>query len=149
MTVTLMELSIYAVSLGVLVALWLIYGIGTGTWNPVYVFLGNDGRPSTSKFQWFLWTVVILFSMSAISAARVMRGAPEPISTLPVNLLVVLGLSGITMVTAKGITTLYVRSGRLKKPSTSFKSMSALFLDDENAPDLGKIQMMGVLPGSK
>jgi len=39
------------------------------SWNTVNLFRGIDGRLSTSKFQFFVWTVVIIFSYIAVYTA--------------------------------------------------------------------------------
>src|SRR5690242_7543055 len=94
----------YLVAVGVLALLWLIYRVLSGSWNPLLVVCGADGRPSTSKLQLWLWTLVVLFAYVAIYTARASHGHFEPISQLPANVLIALGLSVMTATAAKGIT---------------------------------------------
>jgi hypothetical protein len=76
---------------------------------------GRDGRLSTSKAQWFLWTMAVAFAYVAIYAARSVHGQHYPLSSMPQNVLIALGFSSVTMATAKGITTSYVAQGRVPK----------------------------------
>jgi len=134
----------YACGIGLLVALWLVYRVLTGSWNPWKLVEGADGRPSTSKLQWFLWTVVIIFSYGAIYAARATKGHFEVISEIPVNVLTAMGLSVTTMAAAKGITVSYVASGRLAKTKVTPQAAGpgSVVQDDDDVPDLSKIQML-------
>src|SRR2546425_351751 len=52
----------YLIALLVLLLLYLFYGLLAGTWDLWKLAEGADGRPSTSKLQFLLWTVVALFS---------------------------------------------------------------------------------------
>ena len=54
---------------------------------------GADGSASTSKFQWFLWLIVILFAYTALWVLRAEQGNFSALSEGPVNLLTVLGFS--------------------------------------------------------
>lgn len=145
-----MSVSPYLIGLGVLVALWVLYGFATGKWNPLKAVEGADGRASTSKFQWFIWTLVIVFSYVAIISTRFSKGEFDPIAEIPRNVLTALGLSTTTMVASKAITVTYINSGRLVKTkandthrsSSEGKGFGAIFMDDDGYPDLSKIQMV-------
>jgi hypothetical protein len=158
----------YAWALGALALLWVVFGLVTRGGNPLRLVVGADGRPSTSKLQWFLWTVVVVFSYVAIYAARASRGYYEAVDYIPYNLLLAMGLSIGTMVAAKAITTSYVSSGQVNKPpvqpdapaagappagappvaagvtptARATTGAGAVLKDDDGAPDLSKIQMM-------
>jgi hypothetical protein len=117
-----------------------MYRIVTGKWDISLIYEGEDGRPSTSKLQWFLWTVVIIFAYVAVYAAR---GMLEPITEIPRNVLLAMGFSVTTMAVSKGITTSFIANGRLFKTNApSGGSPRGIFLDDHGFPDLSKIQMM-------
>ena len=105
---------------------------------------GTDGRVSTSKFQWFAWIAVILFAYAALWVLRAEQGEFGALGVAPAGLLTVLGFSTGTAVAAKAITSAYVRSGRVMKPSVVLLEgrASGLFQDDRGAPDLAKIQMI-------
>ncbi|MEA3294081.1 MAG: hypothetical protein U9P81_03775 [Euryarchaeota archaeon] len=90
----------YIFGIVVLLLIWIL----TGRKNPRKLFEGADGRPSTSKFQWFLWTVVIIFSYTAISWSSEFK----EITDIPQNILIAMGLSITTMVAAKSITVSYI-----------------------------------------
>jgi hypothetical protein len=137
----------YLAGFAALLLAWVLYGLLAGTWNIWKLVLGADGRASTSKLQWFLWTVVIVFAYVAIWAARALEGNFEPITEIPQNLLIAMGLSVTTMAAAKGITASYVASGRLIKTSADpeerrDKGLGPIVASDEHDPDLSKVQMM-------
>jgi IPT/TIG domain len=154
---------------GLLVLVYLATAIfaGRGYWNPWKIVAGADGSSSTSKFQWFLWLIVILFSYTALWVLRAEQGNYSAISQVPVNLLTVLGFSTGTAAAAKGITSGYVQTGRLGK-TTAAQAAAAqasaaqaaapagpaqggakkakkggILADDNGVPDLSKIQMIG------
>lgn len=129
----------------VLAVLWILCGVIGNAWNPWKLISGADGRPSTSKLQWFIWTVVVIFSYIVLYAAKAMNGHFEPISEISENLLIAMGFSIVTMAAAKGITVSYIASGRIVKTTdVDHKSidLGPIFKDDENFPDLSKIQIM-------
>jgi hypothetical protein len=130
-----------------LALLYFVYGLGSGTWSLPKIWEGYDGQASTSKFQFFLWTVVIFAAYVAIFAAKAAVSSTLAITTfeeVPKNILVVLGFSIATAATAKGITASYVSSGRVSKgASSSSGGLGSTLQDDTGAPDLSKIQMIG------
>jgi hypothetical protein len=142
-----------------------------GSKNPWTLVEGADGAASTSKFQWGLWLIVILFSYTALWVLRAEQGNFSALSEIPVNLLTVLGFSTGTAAAAKGITSGYVQSGRVAKttpaqaaaaqaavpaqaaapaqaavPAQGGQAASAqggILQDDSGIPELAKIQMVG------
>ena len=104
-----------ASGLGLLVLLYLATMVASGKGNPWQLVEGADGSASTSKFQWFLWLIVILFGYTALWVLRAEQGNFSALSEVPVNLLTVLGFSTGTAAAAKGITSGYVQSGRVVK----------------------------------
>lgn len=143
-----MELVAYVSGIVVLVVAWLLYRVLAGTWNPWKLVEGADGRPSTSKLQWFIWTVVVVFSYGAVYAARAWTGHFEVIREIPANVLTAMGLSVATMAAAKGITVSYVAGGQVAKTKVDPKvdpqaaGPGSLVKDDDGFPDLSKIQML-------
>jgi len=127
--------------------LYLVTAILSQHWNPKELVNGFDGFASSSKLQWFLWLMVILYGYAAIWALRALQGDYTALSDIPVNLLTVLGFSTGTAAAAKGITSGYVQSGKVSKPgapaSEPGRNTGGIFQDDGGAPDLSKIQMMG------
>lgn len=134
----------YLIALGVLVLLWIPYRILAGTWNPLRVICGTDGRPSTSKLQFWLWTIVVLFSYVALYAARVISNNLEVINEIPTNLLIAMGFSIVTATAAKGITVSFVKSGELVKPPAppQGSGLDQVLKEDDGSLDLSKIQML-------
>jgi hypothetical protein len=133
-----------------LAAILLLLGVAaavSGHLNPLIVTVGGDGRLSTSKFQFFVWTAVIAFTYVWIFAVRLTAwpGAPS-LDDLPTNVLLAMGFSITTAVAAKGITVAYQNSGRVTKttPATGIDTSVAglVTTDDMETPDLTKIQML-------
>jgi hypothetical protein len=130
------------IALGVLVLIYVVQALFGGSWNPMKLVEGADKQPSTSKFQWFVWLVVILFAYVFLWVLRAREGNYGAITNVPANLLAVLGFSTATAVGAKGITVGYLRSGQISKPDPA-SANGGLLLDDSGVPELAKIQMIG------
>jgi hypothetical protein len=90
------NLFLYAIGLAVLAMVSVVCKIVAGTWNPFVVARGEDGRPSTSKLQFWLWTLVALFSYTALYAARAWHGFFASLEEVPRNLLLAMGFSNET-----------------------------------------------------
>jgi hypothetical protein len=144
----------------VLLALAMMIIAPKGNRNPWKLVEGADGASSTSKFQWFLWLIVILFAYTALWVLRAEQGNFSALSEIPVNLLTVLGFSTATAAAAKGITSGYVQAGRVAKttvtqnaaaqtavaPAAAVQantSTGGILQDDTGVPELAKIQMVG------
>lgn len=155
-----------------IIAAWIVMvatGIANAPTNSRWLGLieGTDGRLSTSKFQWFIWTIAVVGGFAAVYAARALGGNNVADIGVPANVLTAVGFSTVTMATAKGITTAYTAGGRINKttvtptetstPSASSAASSTtttdtssnlppptrgLLTDDEGAPDLSKIQLV-------
>ncbi|HYV11079.1 MAG TPA: IPT/TIG domain-containing protein [Pyrinomonadaceae bacterium] len=135
-----------------LVFFWAVTWILTGRLNPFSLVIGEDGRPSTSKLKPFLWTVVMIFAYAALYSAKLKKGSIDPISNIPANLLIAIGLDVATLVAAKGITESQIASGQVEKPppitpttattvaATANAGPGAVFQDDNGFPELTKIQ---------
>ncbi|MDE3154379.1 MAG: IPT/TIG domain-containing protein [Acidobacteriota bacterium] len=132
-----------AIGFATLLVLWLLYGTLSGRWSVLALAEGADGRLSSSKFQFVVWTIVILWSYAVVYAARLFYAHDvAAISDLSPGLLMLMGLSITTTVAAKGITTSYVSTGRIKKTMTKASRFSDLVNDDQGYPDLSKMQLM-------
>jgi hypothetical protein len=149
----------------VLLALAMMVIAPKGDRNPWKLVEGADGASSTSKFQWFLWLVVILFGYTALWVLRAEQGNFSALSEIPANLLTVLGFSTATAAAAKGITSGYVQTGRVIKTTATqaavaptpptgaagaagaagqaITSTGGILQDDNGVPELAKIQMVG------
>jgi hypothetical protein len=123
---------------------------------------GADGSSSTSKFQWFLWLIVIIFAYTVLWVLRAKQGNWSAISEVPANLLTILGFSTGTAAAAKGITSGYIQTGRVAKTTATQKAAAqvaaagpqaaqqkpaankgGILQDDTGTPELAKIQMVG------
>jgi len=160
------------IGLGVLALLYVLGGIFARAWNPWKLVEGADGRASTSKFQWMLWIVAVIFAYSVLWVLRAKQGDYRAISQIPVNVLTVLGFSTGTAIVAKGITSGYVQTGRIAKANVAQVGASSnqiatgaqtgstqmgniqsggagggpqggVLTDDSGMPELAKIQMIG------
>lgn len=138
----------------VLGVFYLVYGIFVDDWGLQRLVGGADKRASSSKLQWTIWTVVVLYSFITIYSFRILNGHWEPIQDIPQNVLIAMGLSTTTMVAAKAITTGYVANGLVDKDQgkTTVRNDSGVFSkgfwsnifndDGGTNPDLSKVQMM-------
>lgn len=127
----------FVVAAGIIIAGWLfVRAVGKGS-----VFDGADGRPSTSKTQAVLWTCAVIFGYLAVFIERWVRGDSSVGVTVPQNLLLAMGFSAVSMVSAKAVTTTYVALGMVDK-SLRGSRLGGLFTGDDGIPDLAKIQNM-------
>jgi hypothetical protein len=116
----------FLIALAVMFVLWFLFALVTKNWGPVKVFEGQDGQPSSSKLQFWLWTLVALFSYVAIYAARLLDAhSTEAIKEIPHNLLIAMGMSIATATGAKSITSSYVQSGKVTKPQAAASNTAA------------------------
>jgi hypothetical protein len=81
---------------------WLVLLIATGE-HPWALVKGEDGRPSTSKFQMLVWMAAVVFGYLAIYEVRVSHGHFEGLAEMPQNLLIAMGISVATTISAKAI----------------------------------------------
>ncbi len=136
----------YLVGVTVLLILWASFRVLSRSWDPTNIVMGFDKRLSTSKCQFFLWTVAAFFSFASIYAARIGFGkidlSPQDV---PSSLLLAMGISITSAVAAKGITVSGLNSGDLAKPSGDDKAAAAsdLISEDSGAVDLTKVQVLG------
>lgn len=137
-----------AIALALIAILWIFVRASTGSWNPWRLVEGADGAPSTSKLQWFVWLLVIIYSYALLWTVRAFGGDYSALSHVPTNLLAVLGFSGGTMVAAKGITSSQVSSKQVAKRSKStavgaVAPPGGILADDSGEPELAKVQIVG------
>ena len=140
------ELSAVAAGLAALIAIWIIFALWSrNNWLPS-IIKGQDGRPSTSKFQFILWFVVVAVSLVAIWGARLSFGEQAFPDEIPPNVWIAIGLGGGTMIAAKGLTSSRASQGAGPAPAAASGDptigYSALLNDDTGFPDVGKIQIM-------
>ena len=153
--------------LGGLAAFWIILLIATKK-HPWALVIGEDGQPSTSKFQMFIWTAAVVFAFLAIYQVRFGAGFRDDLPGIPDNLLIAMGISVVTAVSAKAIAMNSASNGASAAaapappapapaapapdpalpaigppaPAPSASSKSGIFCDDEGRPDFGKVQLV-------
>src|SRR3972149_5628631 len=128
------------VGIVVLGALWLVFGVWLGFEWPLRVADGADGRPSTSKFQFFLWTAVIVWGYAAVAARRSIDGTTPGDIGMPTNLFILMGLGAGTALAAKLVTV--GRGGRPSLADPGMRTYRSLVADDGGNPALEKIQVL-------
>lgn len=137
-----------AILIGVafLVVMYVVTALITGHWRFKELFAGFDGFGSTSKLQWLLWLIAILFGYVAIWVLRAEHNDYQALSDIPVNIMTVLGFSAGTAAAAKGITAGYVQTGKVAKTGVpanpTAKTTGGIFQDDSGGPELAKVQLM-------
>lgn len=137
-----------AILIGVafIVVLYAVTAIITGHWKLKDLLNGFDGFGSTSKLQWFLWLIAVLYGYVALWVLRAWQGDYTALSNIPVNILTVLAFSTGTAAAAKGITAGYVQTGKVAKagppPNPTPQNTGGIFQDDSGGPELAKIQMI-------
>lgn len=127
-------------------ATWLLLGCKP----PWLLFLGQDNRYSTSKFQGVIWFWVLI---SAYLAILVQRAGSAGLGyfggvDIPENLLILSGLSAVTVAGAKVITSSKVDAANARdptladggKPPASVPRLTDLVRDDLNRADFGDFQ---------
>jgi hypothetical protein len=156
--------------LSTLIAIAFVYGIwilnrmiiGRKT-SILGYFRGQDGRASTSKFQFFVFTFAFVFSFVLMHTyCWFVAKHFILIDTIPPNVMLAMGFSCVTFVGAKAITTTQISSGKLDKgaipappagdvaaaappvPGSAPTKDSWIFLvsDDNGDLDLSKFQML-------
>jgi hypothetical protein len=70
-------------ALGLLLLLYLVTAISSQYRNPWKLVEGADGQASTSKFQWFLWVMAVLFAYTALWVLRAEQGDLLAVRTAP------------------------------------------------------------------
>lgn len=105
-----------------------------------WIYRGYDGATSTSKVQFFVWTIAALYAyLVIILDAYFNHGVTEMAPAVPQNLILAMGLSAITTLAAKEVTSSYSEKGHVRKDG---EIKGGIFLNDDGYPDLSKIQLM-------
>ena len=120
--------------------LYAAYARVTGRWNLTVLAIGADGKLSTSKFQFLLWTCPVLY----VAIALIFAHAADLtfLSKIPQNIFVAMGFSLTTAVGAKYIVVSQTKSAL---PVTGMPlTLSPLYLiaDNDGRLDLNKAQML-------
>jgi hypothetical protein len=86
--------------------------------------------------------MVVIFSYITIYVARTRVDEFGPIAEIPVNLLVLMGISGFSLIASKGISAYQISGGSLavRKTSPAGNSIKYLIGDERGTPVLNKLQ---------
>jgi hypothetical protein len=122
----------------VLAVLFAVYTAATRSPNVYRLAEGLDGRTSTSKVQFLLWTVVAIGCYAAVFTANWRTGHADSSLGVPQNLMIALGISVTTAAGAKG---LYL-VGSTPKTTKPAAGKGGIFTDDDGRPDLAKLQLI-------
>lgn len=126
-------------ALGLLLLFYLAYRRFSGTWNIFALALGADGRLSTSKLQFMLWTTAVLYVFIALVFAH---GNASFSDQLPQNILLVMGFSLTTAVGAKYIVVNQPTTPPAADSGPPTMDPKYLIADNDGRPDLNKAQML-------
>jgi hypothetical protein len=134
--------------------LWGVYAVAvlfaiatglTGRFWPIKLVEGADGRLSVSKAQVAVWTAAVAYAYVTLYAARAFQAHDvHPIDSIPQNVLIVLGISAASAIGAKAITVSKISSNQIQKTDKEpgSASLADLVADDDNCPDLNKVQLL-------
>ena len=106
------------------------------------IILNEYGYPTLSKFQFWLWTMVISFTFLSLQIMKIIvtdyaTGQDYLIQDIPENLLAMMGISVAVPIAASGITNKMNKTSKIGTV-TSFGSM---FRNFEGNLDLSRLQM--------
>jgi lysozyme len=129
-----------------LAVLWLISALFGGSANPLALAMGLDNRLSSSKMQALIWTACVGFVYAMFYADRLLtQNSVNPITQVPQNVLIALGMSVTSVVAAKALTSSQVASNPDSKDTLNTPSYdpAALVRDDgSSGVSLTKVQML-------
>ncbi|MBI1829509.1 MAG: hypothetical protein HY222_04875 [Thaumarchaeota archaeon] len=102
----------------------------------------SDWYPSLSRFQFLLWTCIILFAFFAVYLIRLSNGVIEPISSIPENLLILMGISLISPVIGTALSPKNTTASNSKPTDDEMKKRGFYTMLEENGkPALARAQM--------
>ena len=131
------------------VALWLVLiGVSTLTASRgrlVAMLVGGDGRLSTSYFQAWVWTLVLVWAFGYFMAVSVLEGRDalsDVTGRLDADYLLLLGGPFVALISAQQIGTAKRANGTLTKVETTSTSAGDLVSDDSGRADLVDMQYL-------
>lgn len=131
------------------VALWLVLlGVSALTASRghlVRMLIGGDGRLSTSYFQAWVWTLVLVWAFLYFMAVSVLEGRDalsDVTGRLDADYLLLLGGPFVALIGAQQISTAKRTNGTLAKVETTSTSAGDLISDDSGRADLVDMQYL-------
>ncbi|MGH8762875.1 MAG: hypothetical protein ACREUR_06525 [Nitrosospira sp.] len=119
--------------------------------HPTELYLGEDNRYSSSKFQTVLWFGLVVSAYIAIVSHRILAAGWSYVGgvDIPPNLLILSGISVLTFTAAKAITLGKVENAAAAgkpeiKAAADAPKATDLITDDSNRTDLGDFQMVAI-----
>jgi hypothetical protein len=117
---------------------WIISGVITRSLNPFALACGVDNNYSASLLQFLIFTYVTAFAYVAVYVARLGAGLTV-LPNIPLNLLILMGISVASATASKGIVVSYVEQGKLPVDSND---QSGVVKDKQGNVALTKVQML-------
>ncbi len=131
----------YLYGLFTLLVLYVLSCAFTKSLSPFALARGHNTELSTSLLQFWIFTLVTVFAYVVVFSARIIAtGLDKPFPSapdIPINLLVLMGFSVVTVSGSKGITVSYLQENK-----TSKDDMSNLVKNRDGDTDLTKVQML-------
>lgn len=135
-----------AIGLGFLALIYLATVISGRNWHFWKLAESADRRVSISKVQWLIWIVVIACSYITLFVLRAKTGDYSLSSRIPVNLIVIYGLSAGAAIAEKIIIDARIRQNRLwlatPADGPGGRALSNIFRDESGRPDPAKVQII-------
>lgn len=124
-----------AITIGAIVTLSANYGLRKSNSRFTDIIRGPDMDPSLSLFQFLVWTWVVIFSFILIYTIKILAGDYNLAgSTIPYNLLVLMGIS-----TAVPIVSTTISKAYYERDLTAENSVSSAF-ETKESKDLQKLR---------
>lgn len=132
---------VVAAPFAILALVYAVVAVASREPNPYRLAEGYDGRTSTSKAQFLLWTAIVVPCYAALFTANWRTGHVDASLKMPDNLLAVLGISVATAVGAKALYAVG-DAPKQKKAAPGAHGKGGLVTDDTGFPDLAKVQLV-------
>jgi hypothetical protein len=101
-----------------------------------------DWYPSLSIFQFLLWTITIIFAFFAVYLTRIFGGIVEAPSSIPYNLLILIGISSVVPFVSNRISnTKYNIKSLQSNQSKDNKSKLSIMLKENDQLSFTRLQM--------
>jgi hypothetical protein len=111
------------------------------------ILRSNDMDPSLSVFQFFLWTIILMFALFSVYLIRIFGGITEPIPESPIYLLALTGISIVTPFGSSLISSLAYPKADTGMADTTGGSQNrppwGEMLREFGKPSLSRFQMFG------
>jgi len=108
------------------------------------IFRDRDWYPSLAIFQFFVWTLVIIFGFFGVYLIRVFNGVFEAPTEIPTGLLALMGISVIVPVVSGGVSSIKYKTSDSEESKKKGKAVGfSTMLQEKGKPSLPRFQMFG------